>query len=212
MVMQRRFVASEQRRPGRIHVLLVTTGSVASIKAPLIVRELMKYENVEVQIVSTKAALTFFKREDIEILGQRVWTDDDEWDPGYKIGDPILHIELRRWADIVLVAPCSANTLAKIAQGLCDNVVTSLMRALSPSTPTYIFPAMNTLMYEHPLTSEHLRVVKDVIKYNIVGPIGKALACGDIGIGAMSEWKDIVQIVVDRFQLRVTPGNELGQE
>ena len=73
-------------------------------------------------------------------------------------------------------------------------------------------------------------MVKDVIKYNAVGPIGKALACGDIGepssvdqllfskliglvgIGAMSEWKDIVQIVVDRFQLRVAPGNELGQE
>lgn len=55
------------------------------------------------------------------------------------------------------------------------------MRALSPSTPTYIFPAMNTLMYEHPLTAEHLRVVKDVIKYDVVGPIGKALACGDIG-------------------------------
>lgn len=104
------------------------------------------------------------------------------------------------------------------------------MRALSPSTPTYIFPAMNTLMYEHPLTAEHLRVVKDVIKYNVVGPIGKALACGDIGefsatqylifhsngqaclgVGAMSEWKDIVQIVVDRFQLRVAPGNETGQ-
>ena len=55
------------------------------------------------------------------------------------------------------------------------------MRALSPSTPTYIFPAMNTLMYEHPLTAEHLRIIKEVIKYNVVGPIGKALACGDIG-------------------------------
>ncbi|KAF5319939.1 hypothetical protein D9611_011033 [Ephemerocybe angulata] len=216
----RRFVASEKRRPGHTHALLVTTGSVASIKAPLIVRELLKYENVEVEIVSTKAALTFFEKSDIEELGRHVWTDDDEWDiprlralqPDYKIGDPILHIELRRWADIVLVAPCSANTLAKISQGLCDNVVTSLMRALSPSTPTYIFPAMNTLMYEHPLTAEHLRVVKDVIKYNVVGPIGKALACGDIGIGAMSEWKDIVQIVVDRFQLQLSPGLEGGQE
>jgi phosphopantothenoylcysteine decarboxylase len=58
---------------------------------------------------------------------------------------------------------------------------TSLMRALAPTTPTYIFPAMNTLMYEHPLTAEHLRVVRDVVKYNVVGPIGKLLACGDIG-------------------------------
>ena len=60
---------------------------------------------------------------------------------------------------------------------------------------------MNTLMYEHPLTAEHLRVVRDVIGYNVVGPIGKTLACGDVGLGAMTEWKDIVHIVVDRFQL-----------
>jgi phosphopantothenoylcysteine decarboxylase len=55
------------------------------------------------------------------------------------------------------------------------------MRALSPTTPTYIFPAMNTLMYEHPLTAEHLRVVKEVVQYTIIGPIGKNLACGDVG-------------------------------
>jgi len=112
-----------------------------------------------------------------------------------------LHIELRRWADVVLIAPCSANTLAKIANGICDNLATSLLRALAPSTPTYVFPAMNTLMYEHPLTNEHLRVVKDVIGYQVVGPVGKALACGDVGIGAMTEWKDIVKIVVDRFNV-----------
>jgi phosphopantothenoylcysteine decarboxylase len=81
---------------------------------------------------------------------------------------------------------------------------------------------MNTFMYEHPLTAEHLRVVRDVIKYNVVGPIGKALACGDIGMflynlpgvprtmshqttgmGAMTEWREIVKIVVDSFQLQV---------
>ena len=55
------------------------------------------------------------------------------------------------------------------------------MRALAPTTPTFLFPAMNTLMYEHPLTAEHIQTVKDVINYNVVGPIGKNLACGDIG-------------------------------
>ena len=55
------------------------------------------------------------------------------------------------------------------------------MRALAPTTPTFLFPAMNTLMYEHPLTAEHIQTVKEVIKYNVVGPIGKNLACGDIG-------------------------------
>ncbi|KAF9048800.1 flavoprotein [Panaeolus papilionaceus] len=197
------FVAASERREGHIHVLLITTGSVASIKAPLIVEELLKYQNVLVQVVATKASLTFFSPSDVRKSGVHVWTDDDEWSPNYKIGDPILHIELRRWADIVLVAPCSANTIAKIANGLCDNLVTSLMRALAPSTPTYIFPAMNTMMYEHPLTPEHIRVLQEVIKYNVVGPIGKALACGDVGLGAMTEWRDIVSIVVDKFQLKL---------
>lgn len=196
------FVAEQERQPGHTHVVLILTGSVASIKAPLIVSELLNHQNVKVEVVATKAAFTFFDAEEIRRVGSRVWRDEDEWVEGYKVGDPILHIELRRWADIVLVAPCSANTLSKIAHGACDNLATSLLRALAPTTPTYIFPAMNTLMYEHPLTGEHLRVIEEVIEYKVVGPIGKKLACGDIGIGAMTEWKDIVQIVVDRFELK----------
>lgn len=199
----REFIAESERSADHTHVLLVTTGSVASIKAPLIVKELLRYRNVKVEVVSTKSSLAFFDAKDVEEAGSRVWTDDDEWSDSYKIGDPILHIELRRWADIVLVAPCSANTLAKIAGGFCDNLVTSLLRALSPMTPTYIFPAMNTFMYEHPLTAEHLRVVRDVVRYNVVGPIGKNLACGDAGLGAMTEWRDIVRIVVEKFQLQL---------
>ena len=61
---------------------------------------------------------------------------------------------------------------------------------------------MNTLMYEHPLTAEHLRTVRDVLKYQVVGPISKDLACGDSGIGAMTEWKDVVALVVRQFNLR----------
>lgn len=60
---------------------------------------------------------------------------------------------------------------------------------------------MNTLMYEHPLTAEHLRVVRDVVRYTVVGPVGKRLACGDVGVGAMTEWREIVQVVVERFGL-----------
>ncbi|OSX59639.1 hypothetical protein POSPLADRAFT_1183305 [Postia placenta MAD-698-R-SB12] len=203
--LRRTFVAEQERTDGCVHVLLITTGSVASIKAPLIVSELLSYRNVKVEVVSTKSSLAFFDA--AAVAGARVWRDEDEWteDGGYRIGDPILHIELRRWADVVLIAPCSANTLSKIAHGICDNLVTSLLRALAPTTPTYVFPAMNTLMYEHPLTNDHIRIVRDVIGYQIVGPIGKKLACGDIGLGAMTEWKDIVQIVVDKFQLLRVP-------
>ncbi|EIW74723.1 flavo protein [Coniophora puteana RWD-64-598 SS2] len=209
--MSQHFIAENERSPDHNHILLITTGSVASVKAPLIVAELLKCQNVKVEVVATRPSLAFYKPEDIYALGTRVWTDQDEWTGGYELGDPILHIELRRWADLVLVAPCSANTLSKIAHGACDNLATSLMRALAPTTPTYIFPAMNTLMYEHPLTAEHLRVVREVVKYEVVGPIGKLLACGDIGMGAMTEWKDIVQIAVDRLKLvRKEDGGETG--
>lgn len=88
-----------------------------------------------------------------------------------------------------------------MASGLTDNLATSILRALAPTTPTFVFPAMNTLMYEHPLTERHLQTVREVLGYTVVGPISKALACGDVGQGAMTEWKDIVQIVVDRYQL-----------
>ena len=153
------------------------------------------------------------------------------------MGDSILHIELRRWADLVLIAPCSANTLAKLAGGLCDNLATSLLRALPPiqtedertmliadrpgestSVQVWVFPGMNTFMYEHPLTAMHLKVVKETLKYRVEGPIGafhagfwaiadppplaaKGLACGDVGLGAMTEWKDIVRMVVDHYRL-----------
>ncbi|KAF7289931.1 flavoprotein [Mycena indigotica] len=198
------FIADDERKEGHTHVLIITTGSVASVKAPLIVEELLRYNNVKVELVATKPSLTFFSADSIRRTGVRVWTDEDEWPSTYKIGDPILHIELRRWADIVLIAPCSANTLSKIAHGICDNLATSLLRALAPTTPTYVFPAMNTLMYEHPLTAEHLRIVQEVVKYNVVGPIAKLLACGDLGVGAMTEWRDVVQVVVDRFELERT--------
>lgn len=112
------------------------------------------------------------------------------------------HLKLRRWADVVLIAPLSANTLAKLSNGICDNLLTSLMRALDTSrTKVYIFPAMNTHMWDHPFTAKQLDVLKS-IGYNQVGPIGKLLACGDIGLGAMTEWQDIVKLVVDTYSLK----------
>lgn len=195
------FEACYNRIEGFTHVLLITTGSVASIKAPLIVEELLTFDKVSVQVVATKPSLVFYNPSDIRKHGVNVWTDEDEWDSDYQLGQPILHIELRRWCDVVLIAPCSANTLAKIANGICDNLTTSLLRALAPTTPTFVYPAMNTLMYEHPLTAQHVRIIRDVIGYEVIGPVAKGLACGDVGVGAMVDWKDIVLTIVAKFSL-----------
>jgi phosphopantothenoylcysteine decarboxylase len=89
--------------------------------------------------------------------------------------------QLRRWADIILIAPLSANTLAKLSNGICDNLLTSLMRALdSKRTDVLVFPAMNTHMWEHPFTAKQLEILQ-TLNYQVVGPVGKTLACGDIG-------------------------------
>ncbi|CAO1626290.1 unnamed protein product [Parajaminaea phylloscopi] len=242
-----------QHRP--LHVVLASSGSVASVKIPLIVEKLLSFANVRVQVIATKASLHFYTAERIRQLNTsprgaglspvtpeattisssvysvahlaaenlaasrasgdvaasrpndvpraHLWTDEDEWRDWKQVGDPILHIELRRWADIVLVAPCSANTLAKIAGGLCDDLLTSFLRALSPETPTLVFPAMNTLMYRHPLTAAQLSILSGVLGYEIHGPIEKRLACGDVGAGAMLEWSDIVELVRDKYGLVV---------
>ncbi|KAG1784651.1 flavoprotein, partial [Suillus plorans] len=153
------------------------------------------YQNVEVKVVATKESLAFYDRTDVVKTGGRVICEytkfQDEFlhiNGSHKKGEPTLHIELMRSADIVLVTPCPENTLSKIAHGLCDNLSTSLLRALAPTTPTYISTAMNTLIYEHPLTAEHVRIVRDVVRYQIVGPLQRISSCGDVGLGAMTEW------------------------
>ena len=102
----------------------------------------------------------------------------------------------------MVVAPCSADMLAKIANGLCDNLAVSqshacrayvqlsLLRALSPSTPVILCPAMNTHMYQHPFTAKHLAVVQEELGYLILGPQGTGkLACGDEGESACPQWR-----------------------
>ncbi|QJW93391.1 Phosphopantothenoylcysteine decarboxylase / Phosphopantothenoylcysteine synthetase [Frigoriglobus tundricola] len=149
--------------------------------------------------------------------------DEDEW-PGraaggrYERGAAVRHIELRKWADVFVVAPLDANTLTKLAVGLCDNCLTCVWRAWDTTRPVVLAPAMNTLMWQHPFTRRHLRALAadagaghipahlgdDALlaqindrspTLRIVGPVTKTLACGDTGVGAMSEVPDIVAAV-----------------
>src|SRR4029077_17517527 len=128
----------------------------------------------------------------------------DEW-PGrdagrrYQRDDLVLHIELRRWADLFVIAPLDANTLAKLANGLADNCLTCVWRAWNPARPVVLAPAMNTLMWEHPLTARHLRqlatappaaavdqgarvdwINRTEASLRIVPAQNKRLACGDV--------------------------------
>jgi phosphopantothenoylcysteine decarboxylase len=197
------------------NVLVGATGSVAAVRIPLLVSELVAAGH-EVKVVATDAATYFF---DPATIRDRLTLDSDEW-PGerHQRGDRVVHIELRNWADLFLIAPLDANTLGKLAVGLCDNCLTCVWRAWDPAKPVLFAPAMNTLMWQHPFTRKHLRAIaadfgaghipghldeESLVRQindrakglRIVGPISKQLACGDVGVGAMAEVPDLVAAV-----------------
>lgn len=108
--------------------------------------------------------------------------------------DPVLHIHLRRWADLMLVAPLDANTLGKVASGICDNLLTCVIRAWDLRKPLLFCPAMNTAMWEHPITSQQVGQLKG-FGYVEIPCVAKKLVCGDEGLGAMAEVGTIVDTV-----------------
>ncbi|RIA99107.1 phosphopantothenoylcysteine decarboxylase-like protein [Glomus cerebriforme] len=188
--------------PQKTKILIGATGSVASIKIPILVQSLLQNQNVEIKIVSTDKALHFFDRESLtKDFGVQVITDTDEWKAWSKVSDPVLHIEYRNWADMFVIAPLDANTLAKVANGLCDNLITCILRAWDTNRPVIVCPAMNTYMWEHPFTLKHLEILTNQLKYEVISPISKKLACGDTGIGAMEEVATIVKYIQQKLFL-----------
>ncbi|CAB52423.1 putative thymidylate synthase [Schizosaccharomyces pombe] len=191
-----------QLTDSKYHILVAATGSVAAIKLTLIVKSLLTYKGVDVQVVLTDPARNFVEKEDLTALGVNVYNNADDWKNWDGLECPITHIELRRWAHLLLIAPLSANTMAKMANGLCDNLLTSLIRAWAPLKPILLAPAMNTLMWTNPITQEHLSAISRIYKNSeFIMPIEKVLACGDIGMGGMAEWRNIVGRVADKLQL-----------
>jgi phosphopantothenoylcysteine decarboxylase len=201
------------------NLLLGVTGSVAAMKTPQLFATLTRRGHA-VKVIATRAALYFFDPTAIE--RNALVLDEDEW-PGREEGrrwqrqDPVLHIELRRWADVLLIAPLDANTLAKLANGLADNCLTCVWRAWEPSRPVVLAPAMNTLMWQHPATARHLRQIAADMgaeppsalalaewidrapefcpRLRILAPEDRQLACGDVGVGAMTAPERIVEVV-----------------
>ncbi|CAI9734113.1 phosphopantothenoylcysteine decarboxylase isoform X1 [Octopus vulgaris] len=146
----------------------------------------------EIQLVVTKNSLFFF---DTNAVHVNIYQDEDEW-KWNNIGDPILHIELRRWADIMVICPLDANTLAKIANGLCDNLLTCIVRAWDQKKPLLFAPAMNTLMWEHVITKKQIETLTG-FGYIEIPCVAKKLACADVGMGAMASVETIVEKIVE---------------
>jgi phosphopantothenoylcysteine decarboxylase len=200
-------------------IVLGVTGSVAAIKTPELASRL-RSDGHEVRVVATERALAFFKPGQLEGVAP-LYRDLDEWPSGiWSKGDPVLHIEFRSWADVLIIAPLDAHTLGKIALGLCDNFLTCIARAWElPRKPAVFAPAMNTRMWEHPATRRHLQQILEDWSADgnvpsqwdlneidkacaqfapglvVVPPQAKVLACGDLGVGAMAEVGAIAEAV-----------------
>ena len=138
-------------------------------------------------MVLTNSALKFITKLSFSAQGFETYTDEDDWN-----SDRVLHIDLQQWADKVLIAPCSANTLAKIANGLADNLATNIIRAQNENKPLFISLAMNSDMYNNKITKKHILTIKEYFIVSFIEPQTKMLACGDIGIGALPNVKEIV--------------------
>eukprot|EP01031_Cornospumella_fuschlensis_P028122 gene28122-33957_t len=186
------------------NVLIGCSGSVATLKVPEIVVELL-HKDYNVLVVCTDNAKFFLQR--AREYNPAVWQqfesvdgpslileDHDDWDAWNKIGNIVLHIELRKWADIMIVAPASADLLSKASVGISDNIVLSVMRAWDFSKPCLLAPAMNTLMWEHPATAESLKKLTQW-GHIVEKPVEKLLACNDKGVGAMAPVSDILSSV-----------------
>lgn len=175
----------------RTNILIGCTGSVASIKLPLLVEKIRSTNyDIHIKVIVTHHAEHFFSAADIPPQ-VTVHRDEDEWKSWKERGDPVLHIELGKWADLMVIAPLDANSLAKIAHGLCDNLLLCTVRAWDFKKPLYFCPAMNTRMWEHPITGPQIETIKSWGMREI-SCVAKKLMCGDTGLGAMAEVETIV--------------------
>ncbi|TVY37395.1 putative phosphopantothenoylcysteine decarboxylase, partial [Lachnellula subtilissima] len=173
------FTASSHAADGKKHLLLAASGSVATIKIPNILHALSTHSNLSILLILTKSATNFLGGQSAEqphLASLRqirnvdgIFQDEDEWVHPWKRGQGILHIELRRWAHVLVIAPLSANTLAKITGGFADNLLTSVVRAWDTEgviqglgqgqgqgqggkRRIVVAPSMNTAMWRHPVT------------------------------------------------------------
>ena len=173
-----------------MRVLLGVTGGIAAYKSAELTRRL-RDRGAEVQVVVTAAGTQFVTPMTFQALSGRT-VRTDLWDPAAEAA--MGHIELARWADQVVIAPATANTLAKLAHGLADDLVSTL--CLATTAPIAIAPAMNHRMWSHPATQANIDVLRQR-GVRVIGPDDGPQACGEFGPGRLREPDDIVAALLE---------------
>lgn len=172
------------------NILLAVTGSISAYKAADLTSQLTKLGH-HVKVLMTPAATAFITPLTLQVLSKQAVLVDvmTEEDP-----KQIQHIDLGKEADLFLVAPASANTIAKLAHGFADTIVTSTALALPSKVKKFLAPAMNTKMLDHPATQNNLETLKSY-GYQIIPPREAILACGDQGSGALASIETILTTI-----------------
>ncbi len=178
-------------------IILGITGSIAAYKSALLVRELVKV-GAEVRVIMTDAAKDFITPLTLSTLSKNpvLYRFSDDLDSG----EWNNHVELGLWADAMVIAPCSANTMAKMVQGSCDNLL--LATYLSARCQTYVAPAMDLDMYSHASTQNNIEGLESN-KVKIIYPQEGELASGLAGKGRMTEPEDIRAYLEEEFSLGI---------
>ncbi|PWJ42814.1 bifunctional phosphopantothenoylcysteine decarboxylase/phosphopantothenate--cysteine ligase CoaBC [Sediminitomix flava] len=174
-------------------ILLGVTGSIAAYKAALLVR-LLKKEGAEVQVLITEAAKEFITPLTLSTLSENPVLSD--FTKG-KTGEWNSHVKLGLWADLMVIAPASAQTMAKMTSGLCDNLLTAVY--LSARCPVMVAPAMDLDMYLHPSTTRNINTLVEYGHHIIEAEEGE-LASGLVGKGRMAEPEHILTHIQDFFR------------
>ncbi len=183
-------------------IVLGISGGIAAYKSAELARLLMQ-EGASVQVVMTDAAAQFITPVTMQALtGNPVYTN--QWDA--RIHNNMAHIELSRTADAILIAPASADLMAKLSLGLADDLLTTL--CLARDCPLLLAPAMNLQMWQHPATARSAeRLRSDQVE--LLGPASGAQACGEVGMGRMLEPAEITEQLIAFFQKKVLAGKRV---
>lgn len=184
---------SQSNSSGKI--LFKLTGSIACFKAAALISKLVQ-SGFEVQTVATKSALKFIGEATLEgLTGRKVLTDT------FASGDLMGHINWAKWADLTIIYPATANTLNKLANGVGEDLVSTLFLAHTFKTPYLIAPAMNTKMLEHPATQESLKKLRGY-GVELLQPGVGALACGETGSGRLIEPDDAIKEIAKHLAVQ----------
>ena len=185
-------------------IVLGLTGGIACYKAAEFTRGLIK-EGASVQVVMTPAATQFITPVTMQALsGRTVYTD--QWDP--RVANNMAHIDLTRDADAIVIAPCTADFMFKLAHGACDDLLSTLCVARPLNVPLLIAPAMNVEMWQNPATQRNLAQL-NADRITILGPDAGEQACGETGMGRMLEAEQLLEEVIAAFQPKILAGKRV---